>query len=483
MARARTRVAIVAVAIVAAALVMGGCSSAMNVQRAPGLGKSPFKRLVVAAGIDSLALRRVTEDTPRPMQEVISDIPDWLVAIVDKLLAKEPKDRFQSAQELVDVIAHCQSELQAGVRVTAVKKVVEPRLTPSVPLLNAKPKEHKFPVVGVGAGVVLMFSVMAAGLSFLNGKNSQPVEGVSPSTPGVPSSSTISISGRPTDEREVAQAGVSEYGGANRFKSATRVMTPNAPLPPTFINSIGMEFVRVSKGTAWLGGGSGKQSNKKFEIEQDFYLGKYEVTQEEWGAVTGLAPSHFSRTGASSDAVQDILDADLNRFPVETVSWEDCQSFIERLNKKEKGTGVEYRLPKETEWEYACRGGGAKDKLDNEFDFYFTEATNMLLPELANFAFPKALKRSTKVGLYEPNMLGLYDMHGNVWEWCDDLAEIAEAPSARVIRGGCWFVSAADCRSAARGLGNPWIRHNDIGLRLALSPSGISKPTEQGADN
>ena len=83
--------------------------------------------------------------------------------------------------------------------------------------------------------------------------------------------------------------------------------------------------------------------------------------------------------------------------------------FIERLNKKEKGTGVVYRLPKETEWEYACRGG-IRGKLDNEFDFYFTEATNTLRPYQANFEFPKALKRANKVGLYEPNVLGLYDM-------------------------------------------------------------------------
>jgi formylglycine-generating enzyme required for sulfatase activity len=128
-----------------------------------------------------------------------------------------------------------------------------------------------------------------------------------------------------------------------------------------------MEFVKVPKGTAWLGGGSGQPGTTKVDIEQDFYLGKYEVTQEEWEAVTGQAPSHFSRTGPGADAVKDISDEELKRFPVEFVSWEDCQLFIERLNKKEKDTGRVYRLPKEAEWEHACRGAG--DKLDSAFNF------------------------------------------------------------------------------------------------------------------
>jgi len=95
----------------------------------------------------------------------------------------------------------------------------------------------------------------------------------------------------------------------------------------------------------------------KVDIEQDFYLGKFELTQEEWEAVTGLTPSHFSRTGAGAEAVKMISDEDLKRFPVEQVSWVDCQLFIEELNKKEKDTGRVYRLPMEAEWEYACRGG------------------------------------------------------------------------------------------------------------------------------
>jgi formylglycine-generating enzyme required for sulfatase activity len=234
-----------------------------------------------------------------------------------------------------------------------------------------------------------------------------------------------------------------------------------------------MEFVKVPKGTAWLGGGYGQQGTTKVDIEQDFYLGKYEVTQEEWEAVTGHAPSHFSRTGPGADAVKDISDEELKRFPVELVSWEDCQLFIERLNKKEKDTGRVYRLPKEAEWEHACRGAG--DKLDSAFDFYFSKPTNTLLPSQANFDYPNALKRTTKVGSYEPNVLGLHDMHGNVWEWCDDEEKNAEGGSHRVIRGGSWHFEAAGCRSAFRSWDFPSHRYNFIGFRLALSSSGIPK--------
>ena len=181
------------------------------------------------------------------------------------------------------------------------------------------------------------------------------------------------------------------------------------PLPPTFTNSIGMEFVIVPKGKSWLGGDKDKLGDQEVEIPADFYLGKYEVTQEEWEKVMGENPSFWSRTGEGKDAVKDIPDADLKRFPVENVSWDQCQLFVAKLNKLEKETGWVYRLPKRRNGSTPVGAARCRSKLDSGFDFYFAKPTNTLLPEQANF--DRGFNRTCKVGSYEPNRLGLFDMH------------------------------------------------------------------------
>jgi hypothetical protein len=229
-----------------------------------------------------------------------------------------------------------------------------------------------------------------------------------------------------------------------------------------------MEFVIVPKGKSWLRGGKDRLGDQEVEIPADFYLGKYEVTQEEWEKVMGGNPSHFSRTGEGKDAVKAVSDADLKRFPVENVSWDQCQIFVAKLNQRENESGWVYRLPTGPEWEYACRGGPMADKLNGAFDFYFAKPTNTLLPEQANF--DNGSKRTCKVGSYEANRLGLFDMHGNVWEWCDD----TETP--RVSRAGAWDSPSAQCGAVQRLHVPPADRLNSVGLRLARVPSGAPSP-------
>jgi formylglycine-generating enzyme required for sulfatase activity/WD40 repeat protein len=245
-------------------------------------------------------------------------------------------------------------------------------------------------------------------------------------------------------------------------------------LPPTFKNNLGMEFVLVPKGKSWLGGGGGSTGVREVVIVHDFYLGKYEVTQEEWEKMARTTPSYFSRTGGGKALVKDIADAELRRFPVETVSWDDAQVFLERLNKEEKDAGWIYRLPKEAEWEYACRGGPLSDKLDSAYDFYFDKPTNQLLPEQANF--DKRLNRTCKVGSYPPNRLGLYDMHGNVWEWCDNVEKTANGTSSREPRGGGWSTLPVSCTAAFRLGPARW--EGRVGLRVARVP--VDKPGDSG---
>src|SRR5204862_8315498 len=118
------------------------------------------------------------------------------------------------------------------------------------------------------------------------------------------------------------------YDGTGRLLRVSVDDLEAKALPPTFKNGIGVEFVIVPKGKSWLGGGKDKLGDKEVEIPADFYLGKYEVTQEEWEKVMGENPSHFSRTGGGKDVVKDIPDADLKRFPIESVSWNRCQDFV-----------------------------------------------------------------------------------------------------------------------------------------------------------
>jgi formylglycine-generating enzyme required for sulfatase activity len=174
------------------------------------------------------------------------------------------------------------------------------------------------------------------------------------------------------------------------------------------------------------------------------------------------------RNGPGKDAVKDVSDADLKRFPVETVSWEACAAFIKELNKQAQEPGWEYRLPTEVEWEYACRGGPMKDRSESEFHFYLEKPSNELLQ--ANALYGLGDKgRPAKVGSYRPNALGLYDMHGNVYEWCaDKVKPLPDYPnSVRVARGGGWSDNAGRCLASFRHQFNPPNAYPNMGLRVA----------------
>ncbi len=242
-------------------------------------------------------------------------------------------------------------------------------------------------------------------------------------------------------------------------------------------NSRGMKFAFIPRGSFWMGGGGGTPGREQVTIPHDFFLGVYEVTQKEWQEVMGTNPSYFSRNGGGKDRVKNIPDAELAQFPVENVSWDDIQEFLKKLNAENKDSGWVYRLPTEAEWEYACRGG-ATSQQECSFHFYFDQPTNNLSSIQANFdgnfPFGNAAKgpyrnRPTRVGSYQPNRLGLHDMHGNVWEWCNDWYTQG---SSRVIRGGGWGSNGQICRAADRNGFTPSSRSDVLGLRLARVPSG-----------
>ncbi len=185
---------------------------------------------------------------------------------------------------------------------------------------------------------------------------------------------------------------------------------------------------------------------------QGFWIGKYEVTQGQWDAVMGNNPSGFK-------------GADL---PVENVSWNDCHDFIRKLNAlpEVKKSGWKFRLSTELEWEYACRAGSTGNycKLADG-----TDITDDSLDEVAWYNGNSTLK-THPVGKKKPNAFGLYDMSGNVWEWCED--RYCSGDSQRVFRGGSCGRDSGDCRASFRGYGIPDDRANSLGFRLAATHEG-----------
>jgi formylglycine-generating enzyme required for sulfatase activity len=233
-----------------------------------------------------------------------------------------------------------------------------------------------------------------------------------------------------------------------------------------------LTFARLPKGTFYMFGGGGAVGTKT-EIQEDFEIAVYPVTQGQWQAVMGNNPSSFSRQGATQGSVSGISEEELKLFPVETASWDDAQEFIKKLNEKERGGGYWYRLPTEAEWEYACRGGATSEE-ECSYHFYFAQPTNDLSSEQANFNgdFPfgdapngKFLGRPTRVGAYPSNKLGLCDMHGNVCQWTS-----SSEGSGRVFRGGAWSSDGDHCQAASRDRLARSIRSFGLGFRLARVP-------------
>jgi formylglycine-generating enzyme required for sulfatase activity len=239
---------------------------------------------------------------------------------------------------------------------------------------------------------------------------------------------------------------------------------------------LGMKFVPLPKGTFYMGWAGAKGSAKKTEIKADFEIAIYTVMQGQWQEVMGNNPSHFSRQGRGKNKVKDIKDEDLKHFPVEQVSWDDVQEFLKKLNAKEKGKGYVYRLPTAAEWEYACRGGATTEE-ECSYLFYFEKPSNDLSSRQANFdgSFSVGkgekgpwLERTTKVGSYAPNKLGLYDMHGNVFQWTSTAVN-----SKRVHQGGGWVSHPDFCKAWVRSWRLPETRADFIGFRVARVPRPV----------
>ncbi len=214
-------------------------------------------------------------------------------------------------------------------------------------------------------------------------------------------------------------------------------------------NRFGMRFVELSPGSYTMGSDSNEADDSEKPLHKVILTGGFqiqttEVTQAQWKAVIGTDPSYYAKG---------------DNLPVELVSWNDCQAFIRKLNEKDPGQN--YRLPTEAEWEYACRAGTIVDRYREDINEIAWFGNTGLEP----------------VGGLTPNAWGLYDMLGNVWEWCSDWdgnysSETAVNPhgstegSGKILRGGSWSVDAVRVRASVRASMSPTYRSYATGFRL-----------------
>ena len=234
-------------------------------------------------------------------------------------------------------------------------------------------------------------------------------------------------------------------------------------------NSVILEMVSIPAGEFLMGSPSNEKKRDESEGPQhkvsmpEFFMGRFAVTQAQYQAVIGSNPANFKG----------------EKRPVEQVSWHDATEFCQKLKEK---TGRNYRLPSEAEWEYACRAGTT-----TPFHFGATLTSNLANYDCTSIyqSEPKReyREKTTEVGIFPPNAFGLYDMHGNVWEWCldhwhdnyngaptDGSAWLSDNDNNyRLLRGGSWDNSPRSCRSASRARYNPAQRGHIIGLRVVCS--------------
>lgn len=477
-------------------------------------GRPPFRAANTVA-----VLKRVCEDTPRPLDDVIPGTPDWLEAIIFKLLEKDRDDRYQTAQEVADLLARCQSELQHQGQVTCVKgRSGTPKTRVSRPAKPTDTDAKKKPFGWLVGGVLVIAAVI--GLLALNASRNRtayPDLTIAPRDPAQTPASPLSTrdpdntstgwQGWPADAPKPA---IAPFDAA-QAKKHQEEWAAYLKVPVEYTNSIGMKFMLIPPGEFTMGStpkeiaaalkdvGEDKLWQETFQSEapqhkviltQPIYLGVNEVTQAEYEKVMGVNPSHFAPMGPGKKAVAGLETAE---HPVEMVSWNDAAEFCAKLSKQENlkpfyicagetvtpldGTG--YRLPSEAEWEFACRAGMATKYWIGDKDEDLVRA---------GWFGGNSGDRTHAAGELTANPFGLSDIHGNVWEWVQDgwdasyYRQFPEKPainpnvpftagSQRVLRGGGWLTSS---RPAA-GRRFATLRHITVGFRVSLVADAVKR--------
>ncbi len=453
--------------------------------------------------------------TPNPLpSQFRPGLPRVLDTVCGKAMAKQPEDRYATMKEfaatLQDLLRTLPTKQEAGAGTMPVSGknredmfnmptvVPEPPPVPKrAPPIKATMLERQrviarpatrrtsmvvalcLALLLVGGAVFTMFILSGGGPG---GDTNRSKDKKDKAASKDKDKKNDKPNGQPDKEKEEGPKGMAE-AFARDFKAKGPEEIADA-----FTNDFDIQLVRIPAGTFMMGSPKGEEGRGNDEEEHrveisSFHMGIHEVTQKQYRSVMGTNPSYFSKDGGGKDKVNGMNTDD---FPVENVSWEDAIEFCRKLTEKDKKLppGWVYRLPREAEWEYACRGGLASQP---------THFGNSLSSRQANFDgnFPYGgadkgdyLERTCKVGSYEKNRFGLYDMHGNVWEWCMDWYDkdyYGKSPpkdppgplgpaSARVLRGGCGLDYGRFCRSANRNGYGPGGRDQCYGFRLVAVP-------------
>ena len=391
-------------------------------------------------------------------------ISKMLADLLDEMMQTLYKDRPQNTQEILQRIAKIEKALQPP--------PPKPQLQPQPIKYQPKPISQKqknttrrdfIQTVSLVVGGAVIAVVGQNLFSGNKNQTSTPKITTSPNTPNPTPEPTPKITTPPLQTFSFEVVTTDATGSiTNRRNASAKYFTEDLG------NGVLLEMVEIPGGTFMMGSPANEaerdsdESPKHQVTVPSFCMGKYELTQAQYQAIMGNNPANFKG----------------NNRPVENVSWDDAVAFCQKLSQR---TGKKYRLPSEAEWEYACRAGTTTP-------FYFGES---ITPELVNYdgnypyaSAPKGQYRqqTTDVGTFPPNAFGLYDMHGNVLEWCQDdyqenyinaptdgSASTVLSATYKLLRGGSWHYDARNCRSALRAGHLRGNRLNDCGFRVVSS--------------
>lgn len=477
-------------------------------------GRVPFRAPTAIA-----VLGRVASDTPRPMQDIVPEVPDWLVAIVNKLHAKNPEDRFRTANEVVDLFDRYQNEIQLHGKVQSFVAASKSKRQTNAATSGGSKIKNAFAstspeLLSLAISAIAILALVLSIPFFLQSwkqriTNLDPKRQSSGLESSKTSDSVSSIVVSPSDRygwpADAPRLAVSPFNN-EQAKQHQESWAKYLSVPVEYTNSLGMKFMLVPPGEFMMGSAPDKITSSlqsagndvlwqesiqsegprhKVILTRAYYLGVHEVTQGQFEQVLGKNPSSFCPAGISKDV---IAGMDTSGFPVERVSWDEATKFCSKLDEVEKLTGrTGYHLPTEAQWEFACRAGATND-------FWIGENDDDRLQ--AAWTYTNSGSRTHAVGELSRNPFGLYDVHGNVWKWVQDAwdpgfyghfyREVAVDPlnssdigTSHVTRGGNWSSSVSSCRASSRCPETAAYPGTLIGFRICLDISSVNEKVRQ----